>query len=284
MGKFSQARQRPLHRQEVDRLRRSPLALVRHLRGDPAGRDRRAVPSRASTAASSSPVAPSTSVTLPADQVNQDDADELREAVADTGIDDASSPVVTTRATSAIIVQTEPLTDDESDAGRRRHPRDRPASTPTATSRSPRSAPAGARRSPSASSIGLGGLPGRSWCSSSGPTSASGRCPSAALVALAHDVVDHHRRLRPVGLRGDPGDRHRRARPSSASRSTTPSWSSTRCARTPRTSARTHQTYAEAANLAVNQTLVRSINTSIVALIPVGAILYVSAVQLGSAR
>ena len=41
-------------------------------------------------------------------------------------------------------------------------------------------------------------------------------------------------------------------------------------------------TYAEAANLAVNQTLVRSINTSIVALIPVGAILYVSAVQLGS--
>src|SRR6185369_2668014 len=43
-----------------------------------------------------------------------------------------------------------------------------------------------------------------------------------------------------------------------------------------------HQTYAEAANLAVNQTLVRSINTSIVALIPVGAILYVGAVQLGN--
>ena len=42
------------------------------------------------------------------------------------------------------------------------------------------------------------------------------------------------------------------------------------------------QTYAEAANLAVNQTLVRSINTSIVALLPVGAILYVGAVQLGS--
>jgi preprotein translocase subunit SecF len=42
------------------------------------------------------------------------------------------------------------------------------------------------------------------------------------------------------------------------------------------------KTYAESANLAVNQTLVRSINTSIVALIPVGAILYVGAVQLGS--
>lgn len=42
------------------------------------------------------------------------------------------------------------------------------------------------------------------------------------------------------------------------------------------------QTYAQAANLAVNQTLVRSINTGIVALIPIGAILYVSAVQLGA--
>jgi preprotein translocase subunit SecF len=42
------------------------------------------------------------------------------------------------------------------------------------------------------------------------------------------------------------------------------------------------QTYTKAANLAVNQTLVRSINTSIVALIPIGAILYVSAVQLGA--
>ena len=41
-------------------------------------------------------------------------------------------------------------------------------------------------------------------------------------------------------------------------------------------------TYSEAANLAVNQTLVRSINTSIVALIPVAAILYVGVVQLGS--
>ena len=45
---------------------------------------------------------------------------------------------------------------------------------------------------------------------------------------------------------------------------------------------RTRMTYAEAANLAVNQTLVRSINTSIVALIPVAAILYVGVVQLGS--
>jgi len=42
------------------------------------------------------------------------------------------------------------------------------------------------------------------------------------------------------------------------------------------------QTYSQAANLAVNQTLVRSINTSIVALLPVGAILFVGAGLLGA--
>ncbi|MEJ7707028.1 MAG: protein translocase subunit SecF [Nocardioidaceae bacterium] len=47
-------------------------------------------------------------------------------------------------------------------------------------------------------------------------------------------------------------------------------------------SASTRRTYAGSANLAVNQTLVRSINTSIAALLPVGAILYVGVVQLGS--
>lgn len=41
-------------------------------------------------------------------------------------------------------------------------------------------------------------------------------------------------------------------------------------------------TYAEKANLAVNQTLVRSINTSVVALLPVSAILFVGAAILGA--
>ncbi|HLS15978.1 MAG TPA: protein translocase subunit SecF [Beutenbergiaceae bacterium] len=44
----------------------------------------------------------------------------------------------------------------------------------------------------------------------------------------------------------------------------------------------TKYTYGEAANLAVNQTLVRSINTSIVGLLPVGAILFVGAFLLGA--
>lgn len=41
-------------------------------------------------------------------------------------------------------------------------------------------------------------------------------------------------------------------------------------------------TYAELVNLAVNQTLVRSLNTSVVALLPVGAILFIGAFLLGA--
>jgi preprotein translocase subunit SecF len=44
----------------------------------------------------------------------------------------------------------------------------------------------------------------------------------------------------------------------------------------------TRSTYAERANLAVNQTLVRSINTSVVALLPVAGILFVGALWLGA--
>lgn len=44
----------------------------------------------------------------------------------------------------------------------------------------------------------------------------------------------------------------------------------------------TKATYEERANLAVNQTLVRSINTSVVALLPVAAILFIGAFVLGA--
>ncbi|MBF5083706.1 protein translocase subunit SecF [Quadrisphaera sp. INWT6] len=43
-----------------------------------------------------------------------------------------------------------------------------------------------------------------------------------------------------------------------------------------------NRTFAEAANLAVNQTLVRSINTSVVALLPVASILFIGAFLLGA--
>ncbi|GAA3901167.1 protein translocase subunit SecF [Actinoplanes auranticolor] len=42
------------------------------------------------------------------------------------------------------------------------------------------------------------------------------------------------------------------------------------------------QTYSEATNLAVNQTLMRSINTSLVALLPVGGLLFIGAGLLGA--
>jgi preprotein translocase subunit SecF len=43
-----------------------------------------------------------------------------------------------------------------------------------------------------------------------------------------------------------------------------------------------NRTYGEAANLAVNQTLMRSINTSVVALLPVGGLLFIGAGLLGA--
>ena len=46
--------------------------------------------------------------------------------------------------------------------------------------------------------------------------------------------------------------------------------------------ATSRMTYSEAANLAVNQTLVRSINTSVVGLLPVASLLFVGAYVLGA--
>jgi len=46
--------------------------------------------------------------------------------------------------------------------------------------------------------------------------------------------------------------------------------------------AESRRTFAESVNLAVNQTLVRSINTSVVAILPVGSILFIGALLLGA--
>jgi preprotein translocase subunit SecF len=51
---------------------------------------------------------------------------------------------------------------------------------------------------------------------------------------------------------------------------------------TDRITGQTRRTYSEAANLALNQTLVRSINTSVVALLPVASILFIGAYLLGA--
>ena len=42
------------------------------------------------------------------------------------------------------------------------------------------------------------------------------------------------------------------------------------------------RTFGESVNLAVNQTLVRSINTTVVAVLPTGAILFIGALWLGA--
>jgi preprotein translocase subunit SecF len=218
-------------------------------------------------------------VSLPSSEVTQDNADNLRVAVADTGIDAASAPVVTTSGSNAILVQTEPLTTAEStkivDAI---------------------VAETGVNADKSISQDEIGA----SWGQEVAKRSVTGlvvflvlvvlfiwayfrqwKMSVSAIVALAHDV------LITVGVYALSGFE---VTPATVTGVLTILGFSlydtvvvfdkvrenTKGLRERRT------TYAAEANLAVNQTLVRSINTSIVALIPVGAILYVSVVQLGA--
>ncbi|MCW2797306.1 protein translocase subunit SecF [Nocardioides sp.] len=215
-------------------------------------------------------------VTLDSSQVNQQTADELRTAVAGTGIPDASAPVVTTAGTAAILVETETLTESEN------------AQVLDAIT-----------RVTGATEISQTEI-GASWGRDVANRSLTGLCvflvlvvlfiwayfrqwkmSVAAIVALAHDL------LITVGVYALSGFE---VSPATVTGLLTILGFSlydtvvvfdkirenTKNLKDKRT------TYAAAANLAVNQTLVRSINTSIVALIPVGAILYVGAVQLGS--
>ena len=218
-------------------------------------------------------------VSLPTSQVTQDNADKLRNAVADTGISAASQPVVTTSGSNAILVQTEPLTGPQS------------AQVVDSIVKTVGIDP---QKDLSQEELGA------SWGKDVAKRSATGlvvflvlvvlfiwayfrqwKMSVAAIVALAHDV------LITVGVYALSGFD---VSPATVTGLLTILGFSlydtvvvfdkvrenTKGLRDKKT------TYAEAANLAVNQTLVRSINTSIVALIPVGAILYVGAVQLGS--
>ncbi|MGD9960189.1 protein translocase subunit SecF [Nocardioides sp.] len=216
-------------------------------------------------------------VSLPADQVTQGLADQLRDDVAATGVDAASSPIVTTSGAKAILIQTESLTGAES----------RTVSEAIL-------ATAGPDASLSSQDIGA------SWGKEVAKRSIQGlvvflvlvvlliwgyfrewKMSVAAIVALIHDV------LITVGIYAWSGFE---VSPATVTGLLTILGFSlydtvvvfdkvrenTRHLRTSRT------TYSDAANLAINQTLVRSINTSIVALLPVGALLYVGTVQLGS--
>jgi preprotein translocase subunit SecF len=218
-------------------------------------------------------------ISLPTSQVNQDTADQLREDVARTGIESAAAPVVTTSGTDAVLVQTEPVSGPESAEI---------VDTIVATTG------ADAADDISQSEIGA------SWGEQVAKRALLGlavflvlvvlfiwayfrqwKMSLAALVALAHDMIITVGVYALSGFEVSPAtvtglltilgfSLYDTVVVFDKVRENTADIRSTR------------QTYAEAANLAVNQTLVRSINTSIVALIPVGCILYVGAVQLGS--
>ncbi|MGZ4464040.1 MAG: protein translocase subunit SecF [Nocardioides sp.] len=217
-------------------------------------------------------------VSVPVGEATQDNADKLRVAVADTGIDNAKSPVVTTSGDKAIIVQTEPLTDAES-ATVSKTILDTVGASQDQLSQDEIGASWG-KEVAKRSLIGLGVFLVlvmlfiwayfREW-----------KMSLAAIVALAHDLIIT------VGVYALSGFEVTPATVTGVLTilgfslyDTVVVFDKVR-ENTKRLGER-RTTYAAQANLAVNQTLVRSINTSIVALIPVGAILYVGAVQLGS--
>jgi preprotein translocase subunit SecF len=217
-------------------------------------------------------------VTLPSDQVTQDNADKLREAVAATGIDGASSPVVTTTGDNGIIVQTKQLNSADS-----QEVVDTILQTIGASPADMSQDEIGASWGQDVAKRSVTGLIVflilvvlfiwayfREW-----------KMSVAALVALAHDV------LITVGVYALSGFEVSPATVTGILTILGFSLYDTvvvfdKVRENTKNLRATHMTYAEAANLAVNQTLVRSINTSIVALLPVGAILYVGAVQLGN--
>ncbi|WP_426246434.1 protein translocase subunit SecF [Nocardioides sp. LHG3406-4] len=215
-------------------------------------------------------------VSLPASQVNQTSADTIREAVAGAGVAEAEAPIVTT-AGEAVLVQVEELTQAESDKittaieGSMDGVQD--------ISQDEISASWGEEVAQRAA-LGVAvfivlvmlfiGIYFREW-----------KMSIAAFVALFHDIAIT------IGVYALSGFQ---VTPSAVTGLLAILGFSLydtvvvfdKIKENTHQMRQSRQTYAEAANLAVNQTLVRSINTGIVALIPIGAILYVSAVQLGS--
>ncbi len=217
-------------------------------------------------------------VTMPAGQATQDNADKLRDDVAGSGIKAAQQVVVNTAGKNNIIIETEPLTPNESDQ-----------------------IEATIEHSVGITKAGISTDEiGPSWGKEVAKRSATGlvvflvlvvlmiwgyfrqwKMSVAAMVALAHDLVIT------VGIYALSGFEVTPATVTGVLTILGFSLYDTvvvfdKVRENTKNLRASHQTYSEAANLAVNQTLVRSINTSLVALIPVGAILYVGAVQLGS--
>ncbi|MCW2760826.1 MAG: protein translocase subunit secF [Marmoricola sp.] len=217
-------------------------------------------------------------VSLPANQVTQTNVDKIRTAVADTGLNAASSPIVNTSGRS-IRVQTEELSNDQAI-----QVANAIAETVNINPKTDISTQdVGASWGEQVANRALTGLGVflvlvvlfiwayfREW-----------KMSVAALVALAHDVVIT------VGVYALSGFEVTPATVTGLLTILGFSLYDTvvvfdKVRENTRNLRQSRKTYAELANLAVNQTLVRSINTSIVALLPVGALLYVGVATLGS--
>jgi len=217
-------------------------------------------------------------VPISANGATQATADDLREAVANAGIEGAANPTATTAGESAILVQVEELTQDESDQ----------------VVEAIQSVVDVDTTDVSQNEIGA------SWGQEVAQRAVLGvivflilvmlfiwgyfrewKMSVAAFVALAHDIVIT------IGIYALSGFQ---VTPSAVTGllailgfslyDTVVVFDKIR--ENTHERLKSGQSYSDAANLAVNQTLVRSVNTGIVALIPIGAILYVSAVQLGA--
>ncbi len=218
-------------------------------------------------------------VTVTEAQATQDSADVLREAVADAGIEDAANPTVTTAGDDSLVMETENLTPEASVEVEEVIQETFPDVTIDDISQDD-IGPSWGREVAQRALIGVAiflvlvvafiWMYFREW-----------KMSVAAMTALVHDVA------LTIGIYALSGF------------TVTPSAVTGLLAilgfslydtvvvfdkikENTTTLRKSTESYSDAANLAVNQTLVRSINTSIVALIPIGAILYVSAIQLGA--
>jgi preprotein translocase subunit SecF len=218
-------------------------------------------------------------VSVPPSQTTQANADKIGKAVAATGIEGAKAPIVTTSGKQAILVQTETLSTDE---------------TAQVTAAIAKTVNVDAAKAISTDDVGA------SWGSQVAQRALTGllvflvlvllfiwayfrewKMSVAAIVALAHDLVIT------VGVYALSGFQVTPATVTGLLTILGFSLYDTvvvfdKVRENTKNLRQSRKTYSELANLAINQTLVRSINTSIVALLPVGAILFVGIYTLGS--
>jgi len=200
----------------------------------------------------------------------------IRGAVVGTGLEPAAHPVVVTSGTDAIRVQTEPLTEDQVTAVENAMKRVG-ASEVSSSSVGPTWGKQIAQKALTGLLVFVGLVVLFIWA-----YFREWRMSVAAIVALAHDLIITVGVYALTGFEVTPATVTGLLTILGYSLYDTVVVFDKVRENTKGITASTSRTYAEAANLAVNQTLVRSINTSVTALLPVAAILYVGAFQLGS--